>query len=296
MDGARFDAITRQLGKSFSRRRFLGGAAGAAALAALPFQFASAQEVSADDAKSTVEQFYQYVDAYDYASAYALLGSGWHQSQSQTNFTNGYGNTAFVDLVITGTDNGDNGAKNVNVKLTSWHNDGSVHAYSGYYVVGTEGGDTLMLDASVAPTTAPDVAPLCTIDDLSFAMAAGDAGAGNRFGSIVGTNESNSACVLGGSPRLILRDQTTGNRLVSTSESGSPATAIVVQPGDSGTAPYRFSNWCGAHPPKNFTVSVEVPGDFSDGSITEGLDTISFPPCLGSGESALLGVQGWTAS
>lgn len=295
MDGARFDALTRQLGKSFSRRRFLGGVVGVAALSALPLHFASAQ-VAAEDAKSTVEQFYQYVDAYDYASAYALLGSGWQQSQSATSFENGYGDTAFVDLVITGTDNGDNGTKQVNVKLTSWHNDGSVHAYSGYYVVGSEGGSTLMLDAQIAPATAPDVAPLCTIDDLSFSLTGGDAGAGSRFGSVIGTNESNAACVLGGSPRLILRDQTTGNRLVSTSEAGSPATAIVVQPGESGAAQYRFSNWCGANPPKNFTLSVEVPGDFSDGTITDGLDTISFPPCLGSGESALLGVQGWTAS
>jgi hypothetical protein len=295
MDGARFDAITRQFGKSLTRRRFLGGVAGAAAAAALPRHFASAQATD-DDATSTVQQFYQYVDAYDYASAYALLGSDWQQSQSETAFTNGYGDTAFVDLVISGTEDGENGATHVNVELTSWHNDGSVHAYSGYYVVGNEGSNTLMLDASIAPTTAPDVAPLCTLDDLSFAFAGGDAGAGSRFGSIVGTNSGDSACVLGGSPRLILRDQSTGNRLVSTSEAGSPPAAIVVQPGESGTAPYRFSNWCGAHPPQNFTVSVEVPGDNSDGTIEDGLDTISFPPCLGSGESALLGVQGWTAS
>lgn len=295
MDGARFDAITRQLGRSLSRRRFLSGAAGAAALTALPLHFASAQ-VTNDDATTTVEQFYQYVNAYDYASAYALLGSEWQQSQSETNFTNGYADTAFVDLVVSGTENGSSGTKHVNVELTSWHNDGSVHAYSGYYVVGTEGGNTLMLDARVAPSDTPDVAPLCTIDDLSFSLTGGDAGAGSRFGNVVGTNSGNAACVLGGSPRLILRDQSTGNRLVSTSEAGSPPTAIVVQPGESGTAPYRFSNWCGGHPPTNFTLSVEVPGDSSVGEITDGLDTISFPPCLGSGESALLGVQGWTAS
>lgn len=298
MDGDRFDTLTRQFGRSISRRRFLGGAVGVAALTALPLRYASAQ-TDAEDAKSTVEQFYQFVDAYDYASAYALLGSDWQQSQSEANFTNGYGDTAFVELDITGTSEGSNGNKEVNVKLTSWHNDATVHGYSGYYVVGREGAEgrnTRILSADIKVAAAPNVAPLCTLDDLSFAIGEGDAGAGNRFGTVIGTNVSSSACVVGGSPALTLRDETTGNRLYSTSEPGSPAVGITLQPNDSAQAEYRFSNWCGSTDPSDFSLSVEVPGDFSQGTIPDGPENLSFPPCLGSGESALLGVKGWTAS
>jgi hypothetical protein len=298
MDDARFDSLTRQLGRTFSRRRFLGGAAGAIALTAIPLHFASAQ-TDATDAKSTVEQFYQFVDAYDYASAYALLGSDWQQSQSETNFTNGYGDTAFVELDITGTAEASDGNKQVNVKLTSWHNDATIHGYSGHYIVGREGAEgrnTVILSANIKAAATPDVAPLCTLDDLSFALGGGDAGAGNRFGTVIGTNTSGSACVVGGSPALTLRNETTGNRLYSTSEPGSPAVGITLQPNDSATAQYRFSNWCGSTDPSDFSLSVEVPGDFSQGTIPDGPENLSFPPCLGSGESALLGVQGWTAS
>ncbi|MGH2551182.1 MAG: DUF4232 domain-containing protein [Thermomicrobiales bacterium] len=298
MDGARFDSLTRQLGRSFSRRRFLGGAAGALALTAIPLRFAAAA-TDATDAKATIEQFYQNVDAYDYASAYALLGASWQQSQSQTAFTNGYGDTAFVELTILGTANSSNGTKQVNVKLTSWHNDATIHGYSGHYIVGQEGAEgrnTLILSADIKVASAPDVAPLCTLDDLSFAIGGGDAGAGNRFGTVIGTNESGSACVVGGSPALTLRNETTGNRLYSTSEAGSPAVGITLQPGGSATAQYRFANWCGSTDPSDFSLSVEVPGDFSQTTIPDGAENLSYPPCLGSGESALLGVQGWTAS
>ncbi len=294
MDDVRFDAIARKLGARFSRRSFLGGAAGVAALAALPLRNAAAK-VTAADAKSTVEQFYQLVDAYDYASAYALLGSAWQQSQSQSTFTNGYADTAFVELRVSGTAEAKDG-KQVNVKLTSWHNDGSVKGYAGHYVVGTEGGQTKLISASIKAAAAPSVPPLCKLADLSFALQGGDAGAGSRFGSIVGTNTSGDTCVVGGSPALTIRDSSTGNRLDSTSEPGTPATAVTLAPNASAVAEYRFANWCGANPPKNFSVTVHVPGDFGNATITDELDTISFPPCLGSGEAALLGIKGWTAA
>jgi len=294
MDDARFDAITRKLGARFSRRTFLGGAAGVAVLAAVPLRMAEAK-VTAADAKSTVDQFYQFVDAYDYSSAYALLGSTWQKSQSESAFTNGYGDTAFVELHISGTAEA-SGGKQVNVKLTSWHNDGSVKGYSGHYIVGTEGGATKIISANIKAAAAPSVPPLCKLADLSFALEGGDAGAGSRFGSIVGTNTSGDTCVVGGSPALTIRDSTTGNRLDSVSEPGTEPVAVTLKPNASAVAEYRFANWCGANPPKSFSVIVQVPGDFGNAEITDGLDTISFPPCLGSGEAALLGVKGWTAS
>lgn len=263
-------------------------------LAVVPLRMAEAK-VTAADAKSTVDQFYQFVDAYDYSSAYALLGSSWQSSQSETTFTNGYGDTAFVELRISGTAEAKAG-KQVNVKLTSWHNDGSVKGYSGYYVVGTEGGATKIISANIKAAAAPSVPPLCTLDDLSFALQGGDAGAGSRFGTIVGTNTSGDTCVVGGSPALTIRDESTGNRLDSTSEPGNPPTAITLEPNATAVADYRFANWCGANPPRSFNVLVQVPGDFGSAQITDGLDTISFPPCLGSGESALLGIKAWTAS
>jgi len=101
--------------------------------------------------------------------------------------------------------------------------------------------------------------------------------------------------VLGGSPRLTLTDSA-GNVLRSTSAEGSPPIAVILDPGDTASAPVRFSNWCGSTSgsPK---LEVELPGDLDQ---TGALDSasvngISYPPCLGSGQPALLEIKGWTS-
>src|SRR5262249_27332721 len=94
MNGDAFDSMTRQLATRLSRRHLLG-LAGLGAVAALPLGFGQGKALAAPgDASALVIQFYENVNAYQYADAYALLGSKWHSQQSLSNFTNGYSNTA----------------------------------------------------------------------------------------------------------------------------------------------------------------------------------------------------------
>jgi hypothetical protein len=292
MDAAKFDSLTRSLGRRVTRRAVLQAAAlgGAAVAAPVTFRRASA----ATSAAALVQQLYENIDAYQYGQAYALLGSKWHSQQSLEKFTKGYANTAFVQCEPTG-EHTSGGVTTVNVKLISWHNDGAVVGYTGAYKVGTENGKLLILGGDNTPGNPPaGTPPLCKIADLRFAFGPWNAGAGQRNSSIVATNKSQRSCALGGSPRVELTD--TGKHTVrSTSEAGTLPIAIMVSPGDSAHAPLRFSNWCGGTG-NPASVVVDIPADTAKGTVSFSQNGISYPPCLGQGQAAVLEIKGFTSA
>ncbi|MCQ4086496.1 zinc ribbon domain-containing protein [Saccharibacillus sp. JS10] len=46
-----------------------------------------------EEAKSTVQLFYAYINSYDYNQAYNLLGGSWHKGTGYSDFSSGYDNT-----------------------------------------------------------------------------------------------------------------------------------------------------------------------------------------------------------
>jgi hypothetical protein len=284
-----FDRLARLVAQRTSRRAFLTTSAGIAAIG-MTRQFARAATA---DASALVLSYYELVDAYRYDESYALLGSDWQSRQSLKNFTNGYGNTAFVQCDVLSAHSMRDRTVTVNVRLVSWHNDGSIAAYEGAYGVGAEGGELRILAGHNAVVDLPKgTAPLCTLNQLAFGLAPWDAGAGNRTSAVLATNTSNATCVVGGSPRLEI---TTGAFTVrSDSQTGSPPTGIVLGSGDSAQAPLRFGDWCESTNGK-MSVTVELPGDPGVGKLNPGKAGISYPPCLGAGQAALLEVNGWLA-
>src|SRR4051812_41139157 len=165
MNGTSFDAMARRFALPLSRRRFLSLSA-FGAVAALGVKFGQAESLAQSEASDLVQRFYENVNAYQYKQAYELLGSKWHSQQSLQNFTNGYGNTAFVQCKTTGETASGNSTV-VNVKLISWHNDGKTVGYTGHYTVGQENGGLLILGGNNTLTAAPQgTPPLCKINDL----------------------------------------------------------------------------------------------------------------------------------
>ncbi len=284
------DFTTRLTAKRLSRRAVLGTAA--IALLAGPSHAAAQQAPSG--ASALVQRFYELVDAYQYAEAYALLGQKWQSQQSEERFTRGYGNTAFVQCNTTGETAGNGATVIVSVELISWHNDGDIVAYRGQYTVGTEASTMKILAGDNTPTDPPSgTPPLAAFDDIGLAFGPWQGAAGSREGAIVATNQSSRTVALGGSPRVTLVD-TGGNTLRSTSEEGSPPIAIILDPGDRAYAPLRFSNWCGdtGNPA---SVTAELPGNTGTADVDYRDNGISYPPCNGPGQSATMSIKGWTS-
>lgn len=294
MNSLHVDSLTRACATRLSRRTVLGLVGIGAVAMPIARGVASVRAQTLSDAQNLVVQFYETIDAYQYQDAYALLGSAWHAEQSERNFIAGYHNTAFVQCKITGTKARGNSTV-VSVELISWHNDGKIVAYDGSYTVGHEDSTLLILAGDATPKMVPDgTPPLCTTDDVEFSLGPWNAGAGNRFSTVVATSTSDTTCVLGGVPRVTLSDRA-NNTVVSTSEPGAAPEAIVLRANGSAQAQLRFANWCGdTDDPRS--VTIEVPGDLL-GTAAVAFDDngISFPPCLGAGEDAVLQLQGWTA-
>jgi hypothetical protein len=290
MDAGTFDAMARAVATKLSRRRLAAAAAAAATAAAAPPGLRRVRALSA--ASALVQHFYELVDAYQYADAYALLGAAWQAQQSLANFTAGYADTAFVQCTLTG-EQPVGGGTSVAVQLIAWHNDGTIHGYAGHYTVGTESGQLRLLAGNnQAAPVPPGTPPLCTIAALAFGFGAWTAGLGNRFSAVVATHAGGAPCVVGGSPRVTLSDAL-GHAVRSTSVAGSPPLGIVLHAGGVAHAPLRFLNWCeGAHPP--FAAAVEVPGDSHHGAVATGAG-ISLPPCLAPGQPATMDITAWLA-
>ena len=294
MNGTQFDVLARMFAAKTSRRRVIGGAAAIAAAALLPLELRTAS-AQTDDAVALVQQFYESIDAYAYADAYALYGSNMQSQQSAAQFEQGYSDTAFVQMTTSGSTANANGTSRVSVKLVAWHNDGTIRAYGGSYTVGTENGQLKILGASINEGPKPSgTVPLCTINQLDFSLGPWDAGAGSRMSSVVATNTSDASCTVGGSPRVIINDATSGESLKSASEAGSPPVGITLDPGASAHAPLRFSNWCVSTQNK-ISLAVEIPGDDSQGTIDTSANGITYPPCLGESQNPVLGVQGFVS-
>jgi hypothetical protein len=290
VDTQSFDRFTRLFAHRMSRRGVIAAAAGAVVIQATR-GIASA---ATSDASALVLSYYQLVDAYRYDDAYALLGSAWQSGQSLADFTGGYGNTAFVQCQVTSATAGKNGMVTVRVRLLSWHNDGDIAAYSGAYTVGAEGGQMRIISGKNSVVDLPaGTRPLCSLDQLSFGLAPWDAGAGNRTSAVLATNTGSRSCVVGGSPRLEIKNGKFTVR--SDSQIGSPPTGVMLGPGNTAKAPLRFADWCEPTSGKT-SVTVEVPGDDRVGKLNPGSAGISYPPCNGAGQPALLEVAGWTAA
>jgi Protein of unknown function (DUF4232) len=293
MNGTDFDVMTRRFATRLSRRRMLNLTA-IGAVSALSLKLGQTESFAQSDASALFQRFYENVNAYQYKQAYALLGSKWHSQQSLQNFTNGYSNTAFVQCKTTGETASGNSTV-VSVKLISWHNDEKIVGYTGHYTVGEENGQLTILGGNNTLTAAPTgTPPLCKIDELSLSIGSWNGAAGSRISSIVGMNESDHTCVLGGSPRVTLIDEQ-GHVLISTSEEGSPPTAIHVSSGKSAEAPLSFSNWCGdtGNPA---SLRAQVPGDTATGDVSHDVNGISYPPCNGPGQAAHMAIKGWATT
>ncbi len=292
MDADHFDAMTRLFARAVSRRGLMGAAAALTAVAAAPAGLRSAAAQS--DAGALVQQYYETIDAYQYQDAYALLGAKWRSQQSLSNLTNGYADTAFVQCQIAGQEPAANGVT-VHVKLLAWHNDGTIVAYQGRYLVGTEGGQQRILSGGNTLVATPaGTPPLCKLADLSFSFGRWNGATGSVAGVVTGTNTSQATCALGGSPRLRL---TGGNnqRIDSTSIPGAPPEAVIVAPDATANAMIRFSNYCAADLTDPLTVQIDIPGDPSHTVIRPPAAAIAYPRCDQSASPARFAVLGWTS-
>lgn len=293
MDADRFDAMTRLLARAVSRRRLMGAATALTATAAAPAGVGSAAAQS--DAGSLVQQYYETIDAYQYKDAYALLGAKWRSQQSLADLTKGYADTAFVQGRITGQEPAANGVT-VHVELLAWHNDGTIVAYQGRYLVGTEGGQPRILAGDNTRIATPkNTPPLCTLADLSFSFGRWNGATGSVVGVLSGTNTSQAPCALGGSARLHLTDAS-GRRIDSTAIPGSPPDVVIVAPGKSANAPIRFSNYCAADLADPLTIQIAVPGDPDHAVIHPPASAVAYPRCDQPSSPDRFAVLGWTAA
>ena len=246
---------------------------------------------AAGDPEAVVSGYYQAIVSRDYPRAYDYLGASLRR-QTLEQFAAGFADTAYVDLLVLGVmPSGDGMA--VSVRVLAWHDDGSIHRFSGTYEVGLEDGDERLVAASIAEVAAPSwVPPLCHADDLS-ATATGDAGAGNRFATITLTNTSAAVCVLGGYPAVDLRDGRGTALIEATAEPEQPISTVTLEPGQSASFDLRWVNWCGDSV-GSVTATVMLPGDDAY-RLTVG-NAIAVPPCLGEGQPSSLTMRPFAAA
>ena len=90
MNDQAFDRFTQQLSLRLNRRRFLMAAAAVPAAALLPSAVKQAAAQTDSPASELVQRYYELIDAYQYETAYGLLGAKWHTQQSLETYTKGY--------------------------------------------------------------------------------------------------------------------------------------------------------------------------------------------------------------
>lgn len=272
----------------FSRRIALRGAlvlAGAGALggASRP---AAAQQSTPD---STIQQFYLAVGTYQYKDAYALLNSNLQARQSLAAFIKGYADTAYVQAQITGHA-ASAGQQDVGVVLTAWHNDGSIHAYSGTYTLSLAGSTWKIAGASIKEVAPPaNAAPLMTFGDLNVAMGQPDAGMGHRYFHLLVTSNAQNPVTAAGVPHLKVLNASGGVVMESSPGQLQPMTAVTLQPGQTADAQFEWSNWCGATPAYPLKLQIAIPGDTHELIIpfTTTLGPVQAPPCIGTASPAV---------
>jgi hypothetical protein len=281
MDGRGVDAVAKALARSGTRRTLITGAG--AALGAILFGGRRGAQ-AAGDYKVYVIAYYQAIAARRFKTAYALLGSALRARQSYDNFVAGFSDTLYVELTVTHTGGGTPNRSPVDVRVVAWHGDGTIHQYSGTYYVGIEGGTPKLVDAALSEDPAPKNQPaLCRAADLGTTFR-GDAATGSRFLTITLTNEGSAACVLGGFPRVQVRDAAKKRVISASEEFGVTIDTVRLAPNGTATLDLRWSNWCGNEPSGPLSTLVTLPGTLGRVAVAA---APGVPPCLGSGASHL---------
>jgi hypothetical protein len=283
-----FDQLARNLAHQTDRRTILGSviAAGAALIGIRHAAFATPQSQG-----GLVFDYYQAIDRRAFKTAYGYLGAKFRARQTLQNFTAGFADTVYDDLVITNVR--PDAMRNqvvYDVTVTAWHLDGSVHRFTGTYTEGQEAGATKLIDAAIREVPVHDMPPLCAASDLEATLT-GDAGAGQRYGTVTATNVAAGSCVLGGIPRVVVTDAA-GNPVISARpEPNVPITTVTLAPGKSATLGIHWSNWCGTSVSGEPQVSVTFRGGM--GRIAN-LTGLAVPPCLSeTGGASTLNVKPW---
>jgi hypothetical protein len=288
MDEHTLDHFARQFAHQTDRRTLLTGviAAGAAVIGLRRPASAATQAEG-----GMVFDYYQAIDRRAFRTAYKCLGTAFTSRQTLENFTSGFATTVYDDLIITNVHpDAANNRVVYDVTITAWHTDGSIHRYTGTYTEGNEAGARKLIAAAIREVSVHDVSPLCAASDLKATMT-GDAGAGQRYGTVTATSIAAGPCVLGPVPRVTLQDASGNTVISSRQEPNTTITTVTLAPGKSATLGMHWSNWCGAPVTGEPKVSVELRG--GEGQIAN-LTGLAVPPCLSApgGESHLT-VKPW---
>lgn len=309
MNVRRIDALSRALAHRHARRSVLGGLTGLAAAALTASRAESARSPSGRDGDNAllrrrqdgdvgarvVEQFYLWIATYEYMRAYHLLGTEFQAQQSFNQFINGYTDTAYAQVEVTGA--GPVGDQvEVQVVITAWHNDGSIHRFSGAYAVGGPSGAERIQSASISEEAPPaDGPPLCAVADLDATFRRQGAGAGSQFFALLVTNHSDGVCLAAGVPHFRVDDANGCLQLESHTEQTEPFDAVPLPSGAQAAARFRWANWCGPEPAYPLTLDIAIPGDTDRLTVplttTEG--PVEMPGCIGP-VPAQLGVQAFS--
>lgn len=286
------------LSRRITRRTAIHGTAGLAAAASLAGRGATrtiaARQTSG--AENTIEQFYADVATHHYREAYALLSNELRAKQSLDAFTKGYADTAFVEATIVGTGTGQN---DVQVKVTAWHNDGSIHTYSGTYTLNQDGDSWKIVAASLTEDAPPqNVAPLMRTADVDIALTSGGAAAGHAYLHLQVTNHAQTAVTAAGVPQLTLLDAAGSLVMASSPAQAQSLTPVVLQTGESAFAMFEWANWCEAAPAYPLRLQITLPGDPQTATIpyaTSG-GAVQAPRCTSSGKPATFVVDPFRAA
>jgi Domain of unknown function (DUF4232) len=281
MDDRRIDALAKLFATSGSRRTLLKGAG-----AALGTTFLAGRRgtLAAGVPKQYVIAYSQAIAARRFQTAYALLGSTFHDNQSYDEFVAGFSDTAYVELNIGQSGPGPSNRYPIDVRVVAWHTDDSIHQFSGTYFVGFESGTPKIVDADLSEDPTPtDQPPLCRAADLGTAFR-GDSATDNRFLTITFTNNGSAPCIVAGFPRVQVRDAAHARVISASGENGVTITTVRLAPTQQATLDLRWTNWCADQPSDPLSTLVTLPGHLGHLTVPA---APGVPPCLGSGSSHL---------
>ncbi len=127
---------------------------GAGSSPPIPGSFSSPDQ----QARRTVQRYYDAINQRHYANAYSLWGQSYQSSSSYSQFSQGFGTTQHDDVVFQMARQLNDGTVQVSLILyaTNKYNAGSiVRVYQGSYIVGQENGAWKLISSSLLLVTAP---------------------------------------------------------------------------------------------------------------------------------------------